>query len=196
MDMSSIVTGLLAWLPPFNSLGIHQKNVMSCQSWSIPRTIAPDTRYPRMLPPFSSRKAKLKSDLARLDENYKRFRALVEGLTEEQMAKPVTEPNPHNNFPGLTLLELIERSSGHESTHSRLIVETRNYVEPFAAKERAVTFIVLDPERPSNLGVSCIGLMKHADYVAGTAEARDAVRSSFMAKSHTPESKTCFATTS
>ena len=130
-----------------------------------------------MLPPFSSRKAKLESDLARLDENYLRFRALVEGLTEEQMAKPVTEPNPHNNFPGLTLLELIERSSGHESTHSRQIVETRKYVEAFAAKERTVTFIVLDPERPSNLGVSSMGLMKHADYVAGTPEALDAVRS-------------------
>jgi len=51
-------------------------------------------------------------------------------------------------------------------------------VEAFAAKERAVTFIVLDPERPSELGVSSVGLLKHADYVAGTPEALDAVRSS------------------
>jgi len=50
-------------------------------------------------------------------------------------------------------------------------------VEAFAAKERAVTFIVLDPERPSNLGISSMGLMKHADYIAGTPEALDAVRS-------------------
>jgi len=131
-----------------------------------------------MLPPFNSREVKLKSDLDHLDENYKRFRALVEGLTEEQMSKPVTASNPENNFPALTLLELIERASGHESTHSRQIVETRKYVEAFAAKERAVTFIVLDPERPSELGVSSVGLLKHADYVAGTPEALDAVRSS------------------
>ena len=131
-----------------------------------------------MLPPFNSREAKLKSDLAHLDENYQRFRALVEGLTEEQMPKPVTKPNPENNFPALTLLELIERASGHESTHSRQIVETRKYVEAFAAKERAVTIIVLDPERPSELGVSSVGLLKHADYVAGTPEALDAVRNS------------------
>ena len=130
------------------------------------------------LPPFNSREAKLKSDLAHLDENYQRFRALVKGLTEDQMAKTVTEPNPHNNFPGLTMLELIERASGHESAHSRQIVETRKYVEAFATKERAVTFIILDSEHPSELGVSSVGLLKHADCVAGTPEALDAVRKS------------------
>ena len=129
-----------------------------------------------MLPPFNSREEKLKSDLIQLDENYQRFRTLVQGLTEKQMAQPVTEPNPHNNFPGLTLLELIERASGHESTHSRQITETRKYVEAFSAKERAVTFIALDPELPSAIGTSSVGLLKHADYVAGTHEALDAVR--------------------
>ena len=131
-----------------------------------------------MLPPFNSREAKLRSDIAHLHDNYHRFRALIASLTEEQMAKPVTEPNPHNNYPGLTLLELIERSSGHEATHSRQIVETREYVEAFAAKERAVTFIVLNPEHPTELGVSAVGLLKHADYVAGAPEALDAVRGS------------------
>ncbi len=129
-----------------------------------------------MLPAFDSREAKLKSDLDHLDENYQRFRALVEGLTEEQMSKPVTKANPENNFPALTLLELIERSSGHESTHSRQIVETRKYVEAFAAKERAVTFIVLNPDAPSEMGASCVGLLGHADYVAGTPDALAAVR--------------------
>ncbi|RUM88523.1 MAG: hypothetical protein DSZ24_03400, partial [Thermodesulfatator sp.] len=46
--------------------------------------------------------------MAHLDENYQRFRALVAGLTEEQMSKPVTAPNPENFFPALTLLELVE----------------------------------------------------------------------------------------
>ena len=68
-----------------------------------------------MLPPFNSREKKLKEDVAHLDENYQRFRALVAGLTEEQMSKPVTAPNPENFFPALTLLELVERSSGHEA---------------------------------------------------------------------------------
>ena len=129
-----------------------------------------------MLPPFNSREEKLKEDVAHLDENYQRFRALVAGLTEEQMSKPVTAPNPENFFPALTLLELVERSSGHEASHSNQIVETRKYVEAFNAKERAVTFIVLDPERPSELGVSAVGLLKYADFVAGTPKALNAVR--------------------
>ena len=129
-----------------------------------------------MLPPFTSREEKLKKDIAHLDENYRRFRALVEGLTEEQMSQPVTQPNPHNNFPGLTMLELVERSSGHEATHARQIVETRKYVEAFAAKERAVTFIALNPDRPTEIGAATVGLLKHADYVAGSPEALEAVR--------------------
>ena len=66
-----------------------------------------------MLPPFNSREEKLKEDVAHLDENYQRFRALVAGLTEEQMSKPVTAPNPENFFPALTLLELVELSLIH-----------------------------------------------------------------------------------
>ena len=129
-----------------------------------------------MLPPFTSREEKLKKDIAHLDENFQRFRALVAGLTEERLSQPVTPPNPHNSFPGLTLLELVERTSGHEANHARQIVETRKYVEAFSARERAVIFIALYPDRPSDLGASAIGLLKHADYVAGTPEALDAVR--------------------
>jgi len=133
-----------------------------------------------MLPPFDGRDAKLKSDIAHLDENYLRFRTLIAGLNEEQMSKQVTAPNPENNYPALTLLELVERASGHEASHSRQIVETRKYVEAFAAKERAVTFLVLDPvldpAQPSKLGSSAVGLLKHADYVTGTPEALAAVR--------------------
>ena len=129
-----------------------------------------------MLPPFTSREEKLQNDIAHLDENFQRFRTLVASLTEERLSQPVTPPNPHNSFPGLTLLELMERSSGHEATHARQIVETRKYVEAFSARERALTFIALDPDRPSNLGTSAVGLLKHADYVAGTPEALDAVR--------------------
>ncbi len=128
-----------------------------------------------MLPAFGSRKEKLQEDIAHLDENLKRFKALVAGLTEERMAQPVVSPNPHNNYPGLTLLELVERSSGHEATHARQIVETRKYVTAFGAKERAITFLVLDPEDPSALGASTIGLLKYADNVAGAPEALSAV---------------------
>ena len=129
-----------------------------------------------MLPPFGSRKEKLKEDIAHLDENFQRFKALVAGLTEERMVQPVVPQNPENNYPGLTLLELVERSSGHESSHARQIVETRKYVTAFGAKERAVTFIALDPQNPDNLGVSTVGLLKYADNVAGAPEALDAIR--------------------
>ena len=40
------------------------------------------------------------------------------GLSEEQLSQPVTLPNPHNSFPGLSLLELIERVSGHAAAHA------------------------------------------------------------------------------
>ncbi|GIT01518.1 MAG: hypothetical protein CM1200mP27_01430 [Chloroflexota bacterium] len=56
-----------------------------------------------MLPPFNSREEKLKSDLIQLDANYQRFRTLVQGLTEKQMAHLLQNPNPYNNFPALTL---------------------------------------------------------------------------------------------
>ncbi|MBC8280171.1 MAG: DinB family protein [Chloroflexi bacterium] len=129
-----------------------------------------------MLAPFDSREDRLKKDIAHLDETHERFRALVASLTEERMAQQAIPHNAANNFPGLTLLELVERSSGHEATHAHQIVETRKYVTAFAAKERAVTFIVLDPANPSHVGDSTIGLLKYADNVAGTAEALDAVR--------------------
>ena len=128
-----------------------------------------------MLPAFGSREEKLQEDITHLNENLERFKALVAGLTEEKMAQPVIQPNPHNNYPGLTLLELVERSSGHEATHARQIVETRKYVTAFRAKERAITFIVLNPGSPSVLGESTIGLLKYADNVAGSPEAISAV---------------------
>ena len=129
-----------------------------------------------MLPPFTSREEKLKADVAHLDETYRRLRKLAETVSEDRMGQHVTPPNPHNSFPGLTLLELLERSSGHSSSHARQIVETRKYVKAFSARERAVTFIVLNPNRPSELGGTAIGLLKYADYVAGAADALSAVR--------------------
>tara|TARA_B100000809_G_scaffold121734_1_gene119897 strand:+ start:313 stop:1113 length:801 start_codon:yes stop_codon:yes gene_type:complete len=131
-----------------------------------------------MLPPFNTREAKLKADIAHLDDNYRRFRALVESLTEEKMSQLVTAPNPENAFPALTLVELVERSSGNWTSHAQQIVLTRQYVEAFNARERAVTFIALDVDQPSKLGVSAVGLLKHADYVAGSPDALDAVRNS------------------
>ncbi|MBT98114.1 MAG: hypothetical protein CL902_05750 [Dehalococcoidia bacterium] len=129
-----------------------------------------------MLEPFSARADRLKKDIAHLDATHQRFRAMVAGLTEERMAQQAIPYNRENNFPGLTLLELVERSSGHEATHAAQIVETRKYVTAFGAKERAVTFIVLDPTNPSQVGESTIGLLKYADNVAGTTAALDAVR--------------------
>ena len=92
-----------------------------------------------MLPPFTSREEKLQKDIEHLDETHVRFRALIENLPEERLSQQVTAPNPTNSFPGLTLLELVERASGHAATHARQIVETRKYVAAFNARERALT---------------------------------------------------------
>ena len=128
-----------------------------------------------MLPPFTSREEKFKADVAHLDETYIRLRNLAKTVSEERMGQQVTTPNPHNSFPGLTLLELLERSSGHASSHARQIVETRRYVNAFSARERAVTFIVLDTNRPSEIGSAAMSLLKYADYVAGAVDALNAV---------------------
>ena len=76
-----------------------------------------------------------------------------------------------------TFLELVERVSGHESTHARQIVETRNYIKAFSARERAINFVTLGTQSPIELGLGTIGLLKHADYVAGSAETLEKVNS-------------------
>ena len=78
-----------------------------------------------MLPPFTSREERLRQDLEHLDATHQRLRAVMSGLSEAQLSRPVTPPNPHNSFPGLTLLELIERVSGHAATHSRQVEATQ-----------------------------------------------------------------------
>ena len=104
-----------------------------------------------MLPPFSSREEQLQKEIDHLGDTHRRFRDLVSGLTAEQLGQPVTLPNPINSFPGLTLLELVERVSGHEATHSRQIELTRKYVEAFRSKERAVSVITLGDGSPERL---------------------------------------------
>lgn len=122
------------------------------------------------LPEFNSRAHKLESDIAHLEETFQKFRAMVATIPEDRLSQPVTPPNPYNSYPGLTFLELVERVSGHEATHARQIVETRNYIAAFSARMRAVTFITLANEPGYAIGMSTIGLLKHADYVAGSAE--------------------------
>lgn len=129
-----------------------------------------------MFPAFDNRENKLREDISRLDETHRRLRTVVANLTEERMNQPTTPYNPEYNYPGLTLLELLERSSVHEATHARQIVETRKYISEFTAKERAVTFIVLDPTDPTKISPSAIGLLKYADNVAGNYDALNAVR--------------------
>ena len=129
-----------------------------------------------MLPPFSSREEQLQKEIDHLGDTHRRFRDLVLGLTAEQLSKPVTPPNPINSFPGLTLLELVERVSGHEATHSRQIELTRKYVEAFRSKERAVSVITLGDGSPERLSEGVRGLLNQADYVAGRPDALAAVR--------------------
>ena len=129
-----------------------------------------------MLPGFDSREGRLKQDLDHLESTYQRLRGLVARLSEEQLARPVTPPNPHNHFPALTMLGLIEHVVHHEETHARQIEATRKYVAEFSAKERAVTFVGLDTAEHSQAGQQVRDLVSYADYTAGTAQALDVVR--------------------
>ena len=130
-----------------------------------------------LLPAFDGRGDRIAADIARLESNYQRFRALIGGLSAEQLNRPATPANPENDYPALSLLDLIERVAGHEGNHARQVAETRKYVGAFRSQERAVTV--------AGLGVSAGGgdtdadgvplrtreLLSNADYVAGTAAA-------------------------
>ena len=124
-----------------------------------------------MLPPFDSREEHLRQDIENLEATFQRFRTLVAGLSEEQLTRPVTPPNPDYAYPGLTMLELIERMTGHEAEHARQIETTREYVAAFSARQRAVTIVGLGPGDSSPLSPDVLGLISYADYVAGAAGA-------------------------
>ena len=129
-----------------------------------------------MLPPFTSREDRLRQDIQHLEATYDRLQAVVESLTEEQLARPVTPPNPHNSFPGLTMLELVERSSGHAASHARQVELTRKYVAEFNAREKAVTVIPLGNAGADSVPMRARELIAFADFTAGEAPALDLVR--------------------
>jgi hypothetical protein len=127
-------------------------------------------------PPFGGREDRLRQDVERLDANFQRYRALVAGLSEEQLARPMTPPNPHNAYPGLTVLELIERLAGHEANHARQIETTREYVAAFSSRQRAVTIVGLGAGEQAPISPETLGLISYADYVAGSEQALAVVR--------------------
>ena len=120
-----------------------------------------------MLPGFGSRAEHLHQALDGQAATSHRLRSLFASLTEEQLARPITLPNPHTSFPGLSMIELIERSVGHEANHAMQIEATRKYVAEFSAKKRAVTFAGLPHDNPSQLPGTLLDLVSYADYVAG-----------------------------
>ena len=128
-----------------------------------------------MLPPFSSREEHFRQELERQEATHRRFRALLTELTPEQLARPATPPNPDNAFPGLTLLELLERSAGHEAAHARQIDLTRKYIAAFRSQERALNIAVLGDGDPARLSQQVKDLLNMADYVVGEPEALAAV---------------------
>lgn len=129
-----------------------------------------------MLPPFTSREERLRQDIEHLEVTYDRLQSVIEGLTEEQLAQPVTPPNPNNSFPGLNLLELVERSAGHAGTHARQVELTRKYVAEFNAREKAVTVLTLGSGDMDSVPLRTKELIAFADFTAGDAAALDLVR--------------------
>ncbi len=124
-----------------------------------------------MLPPFDPRNDRIAADVAKLEANYQRFRKLISGLTEEQLDLPATPYNPENNYPALSLLDLIERVSGHEGNHARQVVETRKYVTAFRSAERAITVAGLGAGDGAAVPTATRELLSNADYVIGSAAA-------------------------
>ena len=120
-----------------------------------------------MLPAFDARTDRIAADVAKLEANYQRFRKLISGLTEEQLDLPATPYNPENNYPALSLLDLIERVSGHEGNHARQVVETRKYVSAFRSAERAVTVAGLGLGDHQEVPITTRELLSNADYVIG-----------------------------
>ena len=124
-----------------------------------------------MLPAFDGRANRIAADIARLESNYRRFRALITGLSESQLNLPATPPNPENDFPGLSILDLIERVSGHEGNHARQVVETRKFVDAFSSAERAITVAGLGTGNTAEVPMQTRELLVNADYVVGSDQA-------------------------
>ena len=124
-----------------------------------------------MLPPFSSREEHFRLELEQQEATHQRFRALLTELTPEQLARPATPPNPENSYPGLTLLELLERSAGHEASHARQIELTRQFVTAFRSRDRALNIVALGNGDTSRLSPQVKDLLNMADHVVGEPEA-------------------------
>ena len=92
-------------------------------------------------------------------------------MTEEQLDLPATPYNPENNYPALSLLDLIERVSGHEGNHARQVVETRKYVAAFRSAERAITVAGLGVGDRPGVPTATRELLSNADYAIGSHDA-------------------------
>ena len=128
-----------------------------------------------MLPSFTSREEHFRQELEHQEATHHRFRALLTDLTPEQLARPATPPNPANSFPGLTLLELLERSAGHEASHARQIDLTRQFIAAFGSQERALNIAALCDGDPSRLSAEVKDMLNMADYVVAEQAALDVV---------------------
>ena len=129
-----------------------------------------------MLPPFDARQDRIAADVARLEANYQRFRTLIVGLSPAQLDLPATPYNPENDFPSLSLLDLIERTSGHEGNHARQVVETRKFVDAFRSAERAVTVAGLGTGDSAAVPMQTREMLANADYVIGSPAALSVAR--------------------
>ena len=73
--------------------------------------------------------------------------------------------------PGLTLLELLERSSGHEASHARQIGLTCRFVAAFRCRDQALNILALGDRDPSRLSPQVKDRLNMANYVVGDPEA-------------------------
>lgn len=124
-----------------------------------------------LLPAFDARGDRIANDVAKLEANYQRFRTLIAGLSPMQLDLPATPYNPENDYPALSLLDLIERVAGHEGNHARQVLETRKFVAAFRSAERAAVVAGLGPGDAAEVPVQTRELLANADYVIGSPTA-------------------------
>jgi hypothetical protein len=81
-----------------------------------------------MLPKYETLEVAFESYISEIKNNHERLIQLLQRIPSGMLDNKVTEYNPENNYPALTLLDLLKRMSKHEFVHAQQIVNTLTQV--------------------------------------------------------------------
>ena len=81
-------------------------------------------------PSYGTLESAIEKYVGVINDNHLRLMAILADLDEELLDNKVTEYNPENNYPALSLRDLLDRMSRHELNHAQqieeIIVKLRN----------------------------------------------------------------------